>query len=233
MATSSDAFDLRGARLRLGRPRTCVAARARPRRIHLDRRRRGARGVSASGPGRRDSAGARIVARRGVRVPCSRRRCRPTRSSSSICRAAATRTSSACSRRWSRHADGAESRRAFDAAATASKAAGPGHVRHGRRSEPRADRQRSSWRSSRNGADVLEVGVPFSDPLADGPVIQRASERALASGTTLRGTLAMMRAVRAKIAAPDRALHLCQSDPADGGGGLRRGAAAEPASTAC
>ena len=38
----------------------------------------------------------------------------------------------------------------------------------------------------RAGADVLEVGVPFSDPLADGPVIQRATERALAAGTTLR-----------------------------------------------
>ena len=37
----------------------------------------------------------------------------------------------------------------------------------------------------RAGADVLEVGVPFSDPLADGPVIQRATERALAAGTTL------------------------------------------------
>jgi hypothetical protein len=37
----------------------------------------------------------------------------------------------------------------------------------------------------RAGADVLEIGVPFSDPLADGPVIQRATERALASGTTL------------------------------------------------
>jgi tryptophan synthase alpha chain len=39
------------------------------------------------------------------------------------------------------------------------------------------------------GADVIEVGVPFSDPTADGPVIQRASERALASGTTLAGVL--------------------------------------------
>ena len=37
------------------------------------------------------------------------------------------------------------------------------------------------------GADVLELGVPFSDPMADGPVIQRASERALAHGTTLHG----------------------------------------------
>ena len=52
-----------------------------------------------------------------------------------------------------------------------------------------------------NGADVIEVGVPFSDPLADGPVIQRASERALASRTTLKRTLAMIGATRAEIAA--------------------------------
>jgi tryptophan synthase alpha chain len=52
------------------------------------------------------------------------------------------------------------------------------------------------------GADVLEVGVPFSDPLADGPVIQRASERALAGGTTLRGALDVVRAVRAAVETP-------------------------------
>ncbi|TAL19439.1 MAG: tryptophan synthase subunit alpha [Aquabacterium sp.] len=43
-----------------------------------------------------------------------------------------------------------------------------------------------------NGADVIELGVPFSDPMADGPVIQRASERALAKGITLRKVLAMV-----------------------------------------
>ena len=48
----------------------------------------------------------------------------------------------------------------------------------------------------RGGADVLEVGVPWSDPLADGPVIQRATERALASGTTLKGVLAMVGRLR-------------------------------------
>ena len=49
---------------------------------------------------------------------------------------------------------------------------------------------------ARGGADVIEVGVPFSDPLADGPVIQRASERALAAGMTLRGSLELVRRFR-------------------------------------
>jgi tryptophan synthase alpha chain len=40
------------------------------------------------------------------------------------------------------------------------------------------------------GADVIELGVPFSDPMADGPVIQRAAERALAHGTGLKDVLA-------------------------------------------
>jgi tryptophan synthase alpha chain len=54
----------------------------------------------------------------------------------------------------------------------------------------------------RAGADVLEVGVPFSDPLADGPVIQRASERALASGGSLRSTLSMVERIRPDVSAP-------------------------------
>jgi tryptophan synthase alpha chain len=54
----------------------------------------------------------------------------------------------------------------------------------------------------RAGADVLEVGVPFSDPLADGPVIQRATERALAAGGSLRASLSLIRSVRREIAAP-------------------------------
>jgi tryptophan synthase alpha chain len=52
------------------------------------------------------------------------------------------------------------------------------------------------------GADVLEIGVPFSDPLADGPVIQRATERALAAGVTLAGVLDMLKALRPDISAP-------------------------------
>lgn len=52
------------------------------------------------------------------------------------------------------------------------------------------------------GADIIEVGVPFSDPLADGPVIQRACERALASGSTLSSTLELIAEVRSDIRAP-------------------------------
>ena len=54
----------------------------------------------------------------------------------------------------------------------------------------------------RAGADILEVGVPFSDPLADGPVIQRASERALAAGGSLRAALSMIEQLRPRILAP-------------------------------
>ena len=46
------------------------------------------------------------------------------------------------------------------------------------------------------GADVLELGIPFSDPIADGPVIQRAHERGLASGTTLSSALDLLTGLR-------------------------------------
>lgn len=49
---------------------------------------------------------------------------------------------------------------------------------------------------SRAGADVLELGVPFSDPIADGPVLQRAAERALAAGTDLDAVFGMAREIR-------------------------------------
>jgi len=50
------------------------------------------------------------------------------------------------------------------------------------------------------GADIIEIGVPFSDPMADGPVIQKASERALARGIGLNEVFAMVRAFRARDA---------------------------------
>ncbi|HEY8714759.1 MAG TPA: tryptophan synthase subunit alpha [Candidatus Acidoferrum sp.] len=52
------------------------------------------------------------------------------------------------------------------------------------------------------GADVIELGVPFSDPLADGPTIQRASERALKAGATLQGILGLVRRIREKSQIP-------------------------------
>lgn len=49
-----------------------------------------------------------------------------------------------------------------------------------------------------NGADIIEFGVPFSDPMADGPVIRRAGAASLAGGTTLAGILAEIKAARAR-----------------------------------
>ena len=57
----------------------------------------------------------------------------------------------------------------------------------------------------RAGADVIELGVPFSEPLADGPVIQRATERALAGGMTLAKTLDLVEELRDQVRAPIRA----------------------------
>ena len=52
------------------------------------------------------------------------------------------------------------------------------------------------------GADVIELGVPFSDPVADGPTIQRASDRALRSGTTLAGVIELVHKIRAHSDVP-------------------------------
>jgi tryptophan synthase alpha chain len=54
----------------------------------------------------------------------------------------------------------------------------------------------------RGGADLIELGVPFSDPIADGPVIQRASERALRAGMTLRGVLDIASEIRERSEIP-------------------------------
>lgn len=54
----------------------------------------------------------------------------------------------------------------------------------------------------RGGADLIELGVPFSDPVADGPVIQRASDRALAAGITLRKVLEIASCVRKRSNVP-------------------------------
>jgi tryptophan synthase alpha chain len=79
----------------------------------------------------------------------------------------------------------------------------PGLVTYVTAGDPDLPRTEGILRAlDRAGADVLEVGVPFSDPLADGPVIQRATERALAAGTTLSAVLDLVRRLRADIRAP-------------------------------
>jgi tryptophan synthase alpha chain len=54
----------------------------------------------------------------------------------------------------------------------------------------------------RGGADLIELGVPFSDPIADGPVIQRGAERALKAGTTVAGVLDIARQIRRRSQIP-------------------------------
>jgi tryptophan synthase alpha chain len=56
--------------------------------------------------------------------------------------------------------------------------------------------------ASRRGADIVELGIPFSDPLADGPVIQRAVQRALAAGVTLPRVLELVREIRTDVSTP-------------------------------
>lgn len=79
----------------------------------------------------------------------------------------------------------------------------PGLVTYVTAGDPDLDRSGEVLRAlDRAGADVLEVGVPFSDPLADGPVIQRATERALAAGATLPRVLDMVARARPDVSAP-------------------------------
>jgi tryptophan synthase alpha chain len=69
--------------------------------------------------------------------------------------------------------------------------------------DPDLDRAPDVLRAlDRAGADIIEVGVPFSDPIADGPAIQRASERALAGGSHLGAALDLVAAVRQDVRAP-------------------------------
>ena len=96
-------------------------------------------------------------------------------------------------------------------------------VRHRRRSDARARRCRSCTALVAAGADVIELGVPFSDPMADGPVIQRASERALAQGVGLADVLDVVaRVPQGRRDDADRADGLRQSDRGDGHGRVRR-----------
>src|SRR5215467_14522011 len=65
-----------------------------------------------------------------------------------------------------------------------------------------AETQRLVVEAERRGADLIELGVPFSDPLADGPVIQRAGARALAAGASVPRVLETVAALRAEVDVP-------------------------------
>jgi len=65
-----------------------------------------------------------------------------------------------------------------------------------------AETRRLVAEAERRGADVIELGVPFSDPLADGPVVQRAGARALAAGASLPRVLEMVATLRAQVSVP-------------------------------
>ena len=82
------------------------------------------------------------------------------------------------------------------------------------------------------GADVIELGVPFSDPVADGPVIQRASERALRHGTSLQQVLELAKEIRQQFAGRAHHLYLSEPDPADGNARSSAPRPRTPASTA-
>src|SRR3970040_1266073 len=59
-----------------------------------------------------------------------------------------------------------------------------------------------AWAFDKAGAALLELGVPFSDPLADGTTIQRASQRALENGVTLKGVIGLVGQIRARSPIP-------------------------------
>ena len=93
-----------------------------------------------------------------------------------------------------------------------------------------ASRWCSRWPQA--GADLIEIGIPFSDPLADGPTIQRASERALRSGASLRRVLELVKTLRPQLDVPLVLMGYANPILAMGEERLRRGGARGRASTA-
>jgi len=90
-------------------------------------------------------------------------------------------------------------RAAFERAAAEGRAALVAYLTAG---FPDAERSLAAAQTLATHADLIEIGLPFSDPLGDGPTIQRASEVALAAGASTRSTLAMARALRRSTDVP-------------------------------
>ena len=211
-----DALDLGRPRLSRRRPGACVPEGHRPRRIRRHHRRRGAGGVPPPLPHRGHHPGARVEpcgrprdearADDAARPAPARQPVRPRRQGhrhrAPICPAP---SSSAGRRARGQSVKGA-------AVAVEGRAHEP-HRRHvrsvaarsGRKAlipyvtagDPYADATAEIMQAmAQAGADVIELGVPFSDPMADGPVIQKAGERALARGIGMPQVLAMVRDFR-------------------------------------
>ena len=174
-------------------PRARLAARRGPGALRGGARRRRAGGLSPARASWRGSSPRSSPRTRS-------RGCWPTRPTGSTCwscRAAATRTSPRCS------AD----ERSAAAAAERIAAAFAGHGKPGRADAlpdgrppgRRRPRSRRAEAAAEAGADLIELGVPFSDPLADGPVIHAAATEALAAGVTPDDVLGRVRGgVRAR-----------------------------------
>ena len=233
----ADALDLGRARLRGGRARARVAARRSaapstptsptPRRSRRFRRWRGSKGIL---PALESAHAIALRAAARARARAGRRSC------SSTSRAAATRTcrrveKALGERRTAQARCRASPTRSRDCA----RRGAPGLVTYMTAGDPDLPRSAEILQAlDRAGADVLEVGVPFSDPLADGPVIQRATERALAAGGSLRdGAGADRASVRPQIAAPIVIFSYANPMLRMGAGALCAPGRARPASTAC
>ena len=171
----------------------------------VQRRRRARRGHEA-GAHRRDHPGARIRARRctrrirrapaGTRASCS----------SSIFPAAATKTPTSIAktfRSWTLGNDADQTRiqKLFERTHKEGRAALIAYVTAGDPSPERTPEIVAAL--ERGGVDLIELGVPFSDPIADGPVIQRAAARALKAGTTVVKVLDMARGDPQNVGDPD------------------------------
>lgn len=112
--------------------------------------------------------------------------------------------------------------RRFDALRAGSRRALVGYLTAG---HPDVDRSLATLKAlDEGGADIVEIGVPFSDPIADGPIIQRSSHRALANGMTYDGVLELVAA--AKLAAPVVIFSYLNPLLAAGAGALERAAQA-------
>src|SRR5262249_29527460 len=193
------AFDFGRPRLSWGGARARVLTRPGPLRVRLGHRCRGARGVRGADAAGGDHARARVGARRGVRnearedaAPNEGNRGRPL----------GPRGQGRA--RGGQGAGEADRMSRLDETFARLRARGErALVPYFTAGDPSlADTRRLVVEAARRGADAIELGVPFSDPLADGPVVQRAGTRALAAGTSVPRVLETVAALRAEVDVP-------------------------------